>query len=56
MGPRKINIKSGAYFTWLYDCFVLIVPLYNPNSSVPWRHFFLFDKSSNTSAGGSSTT
>src|SRR5258708_29672862 len=56
MGPRKTNIKSGAYFTWVNDRFVLSVPLYNPNNSVPRRHFFLFDMSSNTSAGGSSTT
>src|SRR6266481_4212297 len=55
MGPRKTNIKSGAYFTWVNDRFVLSVPLYNPNNSVPRRHFFLFDMSSNTSAGGSST-
>ena len=38
------------------DRFVLSVPLYNPNNSVPRRHLFLFDMSSNTSAGGSSTT
>jgi hypothetical protein len=56
MGPRKTNIKSGAWSTWLYDRFVLKVPLYNPNNSVPRRHFFLFDMSFNTSAGGSSST
>ena len=56
MGPRKINIKSGAYFTWVCDSLVLNVPLYNPNNSVRRRHFFLFDMSSNTSEGGSSTT
>src|SRR5215471_15578006 len=55
-GPRKTNIKSGACLTWVYDRFVLNVPLYNPNNSVPPGHFSLFDISSNTSAGGSSAT
>jgi hypothetical protein len=32
------------------------VPLYNPNNSFPRRHFFLFDMSPKTPAGGSSTT
>src|SRR5215471_2529785 len=56
MGPRKTNIKSGASFTWVYDRFVLNVPLYNPNNSVPLLHFSLFAMSSSTSVGGSSTT
>jgi hypothetical protein len=32
------------------------MPLYRPNSSVPDCHFFLFETSSNTSVGGSSST
>ena len=56
MGPRKTKIKSGAKFSWANDRFVLNMPLYSPNNSVPWRHFSRSDISLKTSGGGSSST
>ena len=46
----------SQYFSWVNDRFVLIVPVYNPNNSVPRRHCSRFDRSSYTCAGGSFTT
>jgi hypothetical protein len=56
MGPRKTNIKSGAYCNWANDRFVLNMPLYSPSNSVPCRHFSRSAISRNTSGGGSSST